>query len=328
MPVSPIELMSNRWHDINATAPLTAPAEVPVTAPINAGDTLVTTLPSPHKVAANHYVNPGTPDKILKFELPDPLHSKANSRSIVPLLDPPKEMVIEDIDTLATFISVHLVKESKSLLQIKHKLVEAERAIRDEFAKRERDAVHDVADKSHTERMWSLFDKIATAVAFFISACFSSFSGIGIPLLITGAILTMDQVCDDYLKKHVAKWLSKGNKESEEAWLQRLQIGCGIILVGCSLGIASPQLIRASLSLAQGASQMVKGVAKYRANLTRATLMELSEAVKGSKLIIDLLLQSAQRTITTIHELYRNILQIDRGKRHLISGFFSSVSRA
>jgi len=138
---------------------------------------------------------------------------------------------------------------------------------------------------------------------------------LGLGAFVVGALLAIDTMLDNSMKRTIAQFLAKSTDETEETWLERVQVFTSVSTLVISLGLSQQEAINIGMNVSKSALSFVRGDVERQQGLQKAILIELDAEVEKSERRIDLLMMRVNEIVTTLLEFYENLHQI-RSNRH------------
>ena len=214
----------------------------------------------------------------------------------------------------------HLAEAPENYAQVQFTLLKKDR----EYARKQQEELQN-ASKSFQENSmkaesWGSATKAISSISLVLTGGITlatAASPVGLGALIVGIALLADQLVDNTVKKNVASWIARGQKESEQAWLYRMEFFCTIASTLLSYGLVQTAAFQIALNVSTTAFNATKSVAERRAMTSRALREELSATSRFAQKNID----KAMDALNDAYELTRHLQQmnhqIDEGRMRL-----------
>lgn len=196
------------------------------------------------------------------------------------------------------------VDGKKTLVQEHHR--------KKEISKERLDKLNDIVASAQQSNVWGAFEKAATGLGLAAIGVGAGLSGGWSVVAFLGGIgMVADQMFDDPVKKKIATLITS-DLESENTWLERLKLGCGLATVAVYAGLGGAQGFQAAMNISKGASIGVKGYLDHTTKQDSASLMELkSNSIKADD-NIKKELSGLKEHISSVFDYQRNLSQINK----------------
>ncbi len=225
-----------------------------------------------------------------------------------------------DIDSLLPKLLSLLCKHHTDWMSVQKKLILAEERWSDAQDDKQLQLQERVIDEKQTVQTFNKVQKGVAAGGFAFSAC-AAFSGAVAtgPLAAVGAVvgvgyglfLTIDTLCDDFVKKQVASFIAQGDKESEANWLSRIELFVNLSTFALGCGFNSAGAINIGMQVVKIATGVVKGTLDDRLRQLQGDLQELNFTCEQSdtrKEEFREQLMSMMKDIHYFYEIYKKVL--------------------
>lgn len=276
--------------------------------------------------------------------------STAGKARSIPVLDVPKDagpevvdvglngmkgLVLPDesaIDDLLQALFVVTQETSTAYLAAKREFFNAERAFSDTKEKERTQEMQKQIAMSKKVGTWESVEKSLVSFGLIAAGVAGISMGavpVGIAAVTVGTLMVVDRLLDDKAKKVVASWMAKGDKESQELWVDRINLCCAATSLALSLGLAAPVAAtygmsvatkygaQLALSVAKAGAGGVKSVYEWMNNNQKALMMELDAACALSQKSVNRLIFEIQETCNTLYQLYENMHRIESNRDKL-----------
>ncbi|MBS0655018.1 MAG: hypothetical protein JSR46_04515 [Verrucomicrobia bacterium] len=234
--------------------------------------------------------------------------------------DTPLDAVI-DIDDLVYEILTSLANDSNAYLLAKRNFFDIERKWGDKKElERTTELQNQVAAANRVES-WGRVEQSLTSIGLLASGVFGlaagDVSGLSLCAVTVGSLFLIDQLLDNTVKKTVASWLAKGNREEMANWVNRIQVFCGLSSFAMSMGIDVPSAVQVAMSVAKSAVDTTKNVFEWRLSVQKSVLMELDAETKRAQKNLDMLFTEIQEICNTISQFHENIHHVEEKRQQL-----------
>ncbi len=242
------------------------------------------------------------------------------------------DLLTNAIFLIAQDSSKDALDAQRQLLAAVHTYSEAKNRTRLDEMQKQSDLTKKVGFMDTIQKGFSSFGLIGTGLL-------TALAGSTIPgaaLVIGGTLFLVDQLLDDKAKKTVATWVARGNKESEEMWVERIHLFCSVTSAGLSLGFA-PQIAaglgkntasavaNVALGVAQGGAKTIKSSYDSRLKLQRGFMVELDAACNFAQKDFNRVTSSMQLSINTVREFIAHHSQVQGEQESIIHQFSKSM---
>jgi len=224
-----------------------------------------------------------------------------------------------DIDELVHDLLLTLARDSSIYLQAKRDYFNLERKW-GESKEIERTAeLQNQVDATKTVNTWGKVEQSVASAGLIISGALAVASGgavgLGIGAIALGAVLLIDQLLDDAVKKTVAKWIARGDREEETAWVNRIQMFAGLSSFALSFGTSPSAAVQVAMDVSKGAVGSIKDVFQWRLAVQKSTVMQLDADTKISQKMVDTLFTEIQEICNEINQFHENLHHIEEKKQ-------------
>lgn len=192
------------------------------------------------------------------------------------------------------------------------KLVELEERSAKFIEKRRMDLAEKEAEEAQSVKVYAKAEKAVSTVglaATALSALFMEVTPLNLIGLGLSVLNTIDELLDDAGKKAIVGWIAPQDKESQKAYLQRLQFFCAIGSFGLSFAIRPDTAVNVAMQVSKGAVALAKTNAENRSNDLRANLVDLNNQIDFTDAQRDFLMQALIQHMQEIHQYYLELKQ-------------------
>lgn len=227
---------------------------------------------------------------------------------------PPEDLIFAALKALATLntqslaIKKEAIEKQESWMQREEK--RRENAYDKHFA-----SVSSANSWGRVARSMTSFGLIASGVAGLAAGA----GAIAVSSVVVGTCFVIDQLLDDKVKKLVASWMARGEKESQEVWLNRIHLFCAVTSFAMSMGIGAGHAAQIAMNLPKSIVTSVKGVVDWRVGSHKALLVELDDACRTAQKSLEAMLNELQDISSSVYQFYDNIHHIEEMRKKLQS---------
>jgi hypothetical protein len=229
---------------------------------------------------------------------------------------PPSEL--KPLDVLFFEVMKIMEQESSSAIKTREMLLSAQKEWQHLL---EKEMITSSEKARTSQNTNNLFTRIAQALgplsvilAGGLACATGGVSLIALGAVAIGALFFIDALFDDVTKKAVASLLARGEKEEQEAWLQRIRLGSSIISMCLNMGTSIPQALQIASIVSQTALEGIQAGYGYSRDSAKARLTELKGSFEISKNDSDLLMQKWELIMSGILERYEIFLSLQKAR--------------
>lgn len=278
------------------------------------------------------------------------ISSTTGRQRSIPVLDMPKDagpdvvdigldrmraLVVPEesaIDDLVQALFVVTQETSSAYLAAKREFFNAERSYSDAKEKERTQEMQKQIALSKKVGTWEAVEKSLISFGLIAAGVAGISMGVvplGIAAVAVGTLMVVDQLLDDKAKKVVASWMARGDKESQELWVDRINLCCAATSLALSLGLAAPVAAaygmtvatkygaQLALTVAKAGAGGTKSVYEWMNNNQKALMMELDAACALAQKSVNRLIFEIQETCNTLYQLYENMHRIESNRDKL-----------
>lgn len=278
------------------------------------------------------------------------ISSTAGRTRSIPVLDMPKDAgpevvdiglkgmqkMIEadesEIDNLVQALFVITQQTSTEYLAVKREYFTTERLFSDTKEKERTQEIQKQIAISKKVGTWENIEKSLVSFGLIAAGIAGISMGavpLGIAAVAVGSLMVLDQLLDDVTKKTVAGWMVKGDKETHELWVDRINLFCAATTMALSLGLAAPVAAQyglnvavkygaqLGLTVAKAGAGTTKSVYEWMNNNQKALMIELDAVCTYAQKSVNRLLIEIQEICNTMYQLYENMHRIESNRDKL-----------
>ena len=242
----------------------------------------------------------------------EPLFKKLDEISRTPVTE------LQSIDVLFFEIMKIMEQESSSASKSRERLLIAQKEWQHCL---EKQMLHSSEKARQAQNTSSFFTRISQALGPLSVIAAGSFAlatgGVGIVALSVaaiGALLFLDCLLDDAAKKSIASLLARGDKESQESWLQRIRLVSSVVSMCLNMGTSIPQAIQIAQLVSQTTLEGLQAGYTHSKDTAKAKLLELKTSFEVSKDSSDQLLQKWEQIVSGVLERYQLFMSVQKAR--------------
>lgn len=229
-----------------------------------------------------------------------------------------------DIDDLVHDLLTSLARDSSSYAQTKRQFLEQERAWSDQKEAEKITQLQNQIDSAKTVNAWGKVEQSLASIGLIASGiiCLSAApTGVGAVLgtsaIAFGSMLLIDQILDNAAKKVVASWIAKDSQEEQSAWVNRIELFCGLSSFALSVGTSPSSAVQLAMNISKSVVGGVKDVAEWRLSAHKALNIELDAETRVAQKSVDTIITGIQEICDTIRQFHENLHHIEEKRQQV-----------